>query len=212
MGGNSLEPTGDPVDPPNLKAAKLNIEHNATDEDTGFQGFIDSEGWQQLDVMNPDDEVVLSFEGHNDLGDLGLTELFFETVETANDDVSIAEMLALLPAGDYTIAGTSMQNGESGGPTSGTAVLTHTIPAGPQLLGPQEGATVSTEDLMMSWNPVTDNDRRRGGQHHRLPVDPREGSAAAPEHDRQDRYELLRAGHGDERHGTGRDSRAGHRV
>ena len=27
-----------------LKEAKLNIEHNATDKDTGFQGFIDSEG------------------------------------------------------------------------------------------------------------------------------------------------------------------------
>ena len=28
-----------------LKDAKLNIEHNATDRDTGFQGFVDSEGW-----------------------------------------------------------------------------------------------------------------------------------------------------------------------
>jgi len=27
-----------------LKEAKLNIEHNATDEDTGFQGYVDSEG------------------------------------------------------------------------------------------------------------------------------------------------------------------------
>jgi hypothetical protein len=26
-----------------LKDAKLNIEHNATDRDTGFQGFVDSE-------------------------------------------------------------------------------------------------------------------------------------------------------------------------
>ena len=29
-----------------LKEAKLNIEHNATANDTGFQGFIDSEGWR----------------------------------------------------------------------------------------------------------------------------------------------------------------------
>ena len=33
-----------------LKEAKLNIEHNATDKDTGFQGAVDSEGWQHLDV------------------------------------------------------------------------------------------------------------------------------------------------------------------
>src|SRR3989337_2334842 len=31
-----------------LKEAKLIIEHNATDKDTGFQGFIDSEGWHRL--------------------------------------------------------------------------------------------------------------------------------------------------------------------
>ena len=37
-----------------LKEAKLNIEHNATDHDTGFQGAIDSEGWKQLTVWGPD--------------------------------------------------------------------------------------------------------------------------------------------------------------
>ena len=36
-----------------LKDAKLNIEHNATDEDTGFQGFIDSEGWRRLEIRGP---------------------------------------------------------------------------------------------------------------------------------------------------------------
>jgi hypothetical protein len=55
------------VAPPNtaatipLKEAKLNIEHNATDHDTGFQGAIDSEGWKELEVRGPDG-VVLEFE------------------------------------------------------------------------------------------------------------------------------------------------------
>jgi hypothetical protein len=31
-----------------LKEAKLNIEHNAKDNDTGFQGAIDSEGWDRI--------------------------------------------------------------------------------------------------------------------------------------------------------------------
>ena len=44
--------TGSAVDVP-LKDAKLNIEHNATDEDTGFQGFVDSDGWPRLDVRGP---------------------------------------------------------------------------------------------------------------------------------------------------------------
>jgi hypothetical protein len=44
--------TGSAADVP-LKDAKLNGEHNATDKDTGFQGFIDSEGWRRLEVRGP---------------------------------------------------------------------------------------------------------------------------------------------------------------
>ena len=155
-GAGEADQAADDEDPPNLKAAMLNIEHNATDLDTGFQGFIDSEGWQRLDVTGPGGELVLTLEGHEALGELGLTELFFETVEPENADVPIEEMLAILPAGNYTIAGPSMQNGESGGPTSGTAWLTHVIPSGPELLTPAEGSTVVVEGLVMSWNPVTE--------------------------------------------------------
>jgi hypothetical protein len=36
---------------------------------------------------------------------VGLTELFFETVEPENADVPIKQMLAKLPEGKYTIAG-----------------------------------------------------------------------------------------------------------
>ena len=126
----ALAATGPAADIP-LKDAKLNIEHNATDKDTGFQGVIDSEGWQRLDVRGPDGDV-LTFEGRGTLGELGLTELFFETVEPANADVPIDEMLAKLPEGNYTIAGTAMENGESTGQTSGTAWLTHDVPSGPE--------------------------------------------------------------------------------
>lgn len=137
-----------------LKDAKLNIEHNATDLDTGFQGFVDSEGWRCLNVSGPDGEV-LQFEGLGSLAELGLTELFFETVEPENAEVPIEEMLAKLPEGDYTIAGPDMILGESSGQTEGVALLTHDIPAGPELLTPADGATVPTTGLVASWNPVT---------------------------------------------------------
>ena len=137
-----------------LKEAKLNIEHNATDNDTGFQGFVDSEGWQRLEVTGPNG-VVLSFEGRGALGTLGLTELFFETVEPENADVPIAEILATLPEGKYEFKGTAMEAGSGGGPTAGTAWLTHKIPAGPVLKSPAAGATVSAGDLDVSWSPVT---------------------------------------------------------
>lgn len=138
-----------------LKDAKLNIEHNATDNDTGFQGFIDSEGWKRLSVTGPDGRI-LSFEGRGELAELGLTELFFETVEPENADVSIEEMLDRLPEGDYTIAGSAMENGESLGKTEGIAWLTHNIPAGPTLISPAAGATVSVTGLVASWGAVTE--------------------------------------------------------
>lgn len=138
-----------------LKEAKLNIEHNATDLDTGFQGFLDSEGWHELEVRAPDGTVVLRFEAQGELRSLGMTELFFETVEPANADVPIEETLATLPEGRYEFVGTAIEDGEPAGVTRGTAVLTHTIPAGPVLLTPAADATVPTTGLVISWSPVT---------------------------------------------------------
>ena len=138
-----------------LKDAKLNIEHNATDRDTGFQGFVDSEGWRRLDVRGPSGNKVLTFKGRGSLGRLGLTELFFETVEPANKETSIKRMLAKLPAGNYRIAGPAQENGERVGRTVGRAWLTHRIPRGPRLVSPAEGATVPTQGVVADWKPVS---------------------------------------------------------
>jgi hypothetical protein len=137
-----------------LKDAKLNIEHNATDEDTGFQGFIDSEGWRRLDVRGPSARV-LTFEARGTLARLGLTELFFESVEPANADVPIDDVLAKLPEGRYRIAGTAQEAGKIRGRTSGSAWLTHDIPAGPRLVSPTEGAAVPVRGVVARWSPVS---------------------------------------------------------
>ena len=137
-----------------LKEAKLNIEHNAKDEDTGFQGFFDSEGWNSITVTGPEGKV-LNFTGQGKLGQLGLTELFFETVEPENVDVPIAEVLESLPVGDYAFEGSAIEAGEEQGQTIGTALLTHDIPESPDLLSPAENAIVpATEDLLVSWGQV----------------------------------------------------------
>ena len=137
-----------------LKDATLNIEHNATDNDTGFQGFIDSEGWRRLEVRGPAGDV-LELEGRGPLGELGLTELFFETVEPENAKVPMDEVLAALPEGSYTIAGPGQESGTSTGRTSGTAWLTHDIPAGPRLVSPREGARVPASGVVARWRPVS---------------------------------------------------------
>ena len=137
-----------------LKEAKLNIEHNAKDNDTGFQGAIDSEGWKWITITGPDGKV-LKFEGKGMLGKLGLTELFFETVEPENADVPISEVLKTLPEGNYTFRGSAIEVGEKQGTTIGTAWLTHDIPKGPGLLTPAEDAVVPEDkDLLVSWDPV----------------------------------------------------------
>ena len=98
---------------------------------------------------------VLAFEARGTLAELGLTELFFESVEPENADVPIDEMLARLPEGNYTIAGPAQENGRSVGQTSGTAWLTHDIPAGPKLISPREGATVPVRGVVARWKPVS---------------------------------------------------------
>jgi hypothetical protein len=159
LSGSGTTATGGQASAPStpipLKEAKLNIEHNATDNDTGFQGFIDSEGWNRLVVRGPGGNA-LRLQGLEELGQLGLTELFFESVEPANADVPIEEVLATLPEGNYTISGKAQEAGESLGRTSGVALFTHDIPAGPELLTPEEGSTVGTEDVVASWSPVTE--------------------------------------------------------
>jgi hypothetical protein len=117
-----------------LKAAKLIVE-------------------QQRD--RPRHRLVLGIEGRGALAKLGLTELFFETVEPENTDVPVEEMLAKLPSGTYTIAGPTQENGESAGRTEGKAVLTHAIPAGPTLVAPKEGAAVPVRGVVARWKPVT---------------------------------------------------------
>ena len=45
---------------PVLKDGKLLIEHNSTDEDTGFQGFGDGDPWNQLTISGPGGEPVVT--------------------------------------------------------------------------------------------------------------------------------------------------------
>lgn len=139
-----------------LKQAKLIIEHNTKDKDTGFQGFVDSEGWNRISLSGPNG-ILLDFQAKGSLGKLGLTELFFETVEPENANFPIGEILETLPEGSYTFSGFGIESGEKTGKIIGTANLTHNIPQGPTLLTPVEGDKVPVDDLLVSWSPVNEN-------------------------------------------------------
>ncbi|MEO6463873.1 MAG: hypothetical protein ABIP29_12440 [Candidatus Eisenbacteria bacterium] len=137
-----------------LKEAKLNIEHNATDNDTGFQGAVDSEGWDRLELTGPRG-VILSFEAKGELGRLGLTELFFESVEPENIEVPIHTLLADMPAGEYTYRARKMTAGEGLIEAVGTALLSHDIPAGPVLLSPAPGEVIPSTETIFRWGGVS---------------------------------------------------------
>jgi hypothetical protein len=139
-------------DVPVLSAAKLLIEHNATDEDTGFQGFADGDPWNQLTITGPNKQPIVIVTPQGGLLDFGLTELFFETSEPANAEVPITEVLAHLPEGTYTFTGDMVDGAES----TMTATLSHDIPTGPVLNTPADGATgVDPDNVVVAWEQVT---------------------------------------------------------
>ncbi len=150
LAANTLNAAAGPVP---LKEAKLNIEHNYTDEDTGFQGAVDSEGWKGLKFKGPNG-VVLELNATGKLRQLGVTELFFETVEPTNADVSLPNILRKMPAGVYKIFGPA-GGPDAGKTTVGRAWLTHVIPKGATLLAPAGGATLPVADMSFDWDPVT---------------------------------------------------------
>ncbi len=137
---------------PRLTQAKLLIEHNATDEDTGFQGFADGDPWNELTISGPGSVEIVRVTPAGGLFNFGLTELFFETSEPENAEVPIDEVLARLPEGTYTFRGVMVDGGES----TLTATFTHDIPAGPELTSPADGAQdVDPAHTVISWEPVT---------------------------------------------------------
>ena len=135
-----------------LKQAKLIIEHNATDSDTGFQAFIDADGWERLEIVGPNG-VVAEFLGRGPVNALGMTELFLETTEPENAKMPVEQILAMFPEGEYTFRATAAELGGNTGTMEGIAVLSHSIPAGVTLAEPAADAVVPNGALTVRWEP-----------------------------------------------------------
>lgn len=133
-----------------MKQAKLIIEHNATDNDTGFQIFLDADGWEKLQITGPAG-LVAEFSPSGRMTELGMTELFLETVEPANANVPLAKILEKMPEGEYQFIATASKMGGVDGQIIGKATLSHKIPDGVILVAPLEGATVPLGHTKMEW-------------------------------------------------------------
>ena len=142
-----------------LETAKLYIEHNATDADTGVHGLFGGEAWSELCIWAPDGQLILMVDPQGPLGDLTVSDLFFESREPPNDEFTMADLQAAFPEGEYRVGGTDFE----GTPRVGTALFTHDVPAEPNITAPALAedeetageAVVSPVGLMVTWDPVT---------------------------------------------------------
>ncbi len=134
-----------------LKQAKVIIEHNATDNDTGFQVSLDADGWEKLTLTGPNG-LIAEFHPKGGVSELGMTELFLETVEPENVKMPLAELLKKMPAGAYEFRATASKLGGNNGVMMSTATLSHKIPEGVALLEPRQDAVIPVGDTLMSWS------------------------------------------------------------
>ena len=113
--------------------ALLYIEHNATDQDTGVHGTFDQEGLAAACLEKPDGTQIMAIDPTNELGALGINQFFFESREPPADEYSISDLKADFPEGEYSISGTDY----NGVQRVGAAMLTHAIPAPPEITAPK---------------------------------------------------------------------------
>lgn len=140
--------------------AKLYIEHNATDEDTGVHGFFGGEAWSVLCLTDPDGSPILVADPLEQFDRLAASDLFFESREPPNDELPIDRLRTDFPEGDYVVAGIDFE----GTPRVGAAMFTHTIPAPPTIVVPELVADVEDGDppviaptgLTVEWEAVTE--------------------------------------------------------
>lgn len=151
--------------PEPFKQTNIHFETNSSACDMGIQMSFDTDGITEGEVENPYEQVVFSFRAVTGMESTGdVTEMFQERVEPpitdleqalgcepSEDAITLTELLAAWPAGTYEF------DGESGGVEfEGTARLTHRIPAGPEIIAPEDGDVVRHDaNLLIKWNKVT---------------------------------------------------------
>ena len=150
-----------------FKITNIHFETNASACDMGIQISFDTDGVSEGFVKDPNGQVVYQFGsvgGPEDTHDI--TEGFQERVEPQivelrralgceRDDEEpqsfLTELLSAWPEGRYIFGGLSNDTN-----FRGFARLSHKVPAGPEILAPEDGDVVSPdEELALRWKKVT---------------------------------------------------------
>ncbi len=134
-----------------LSAASIIIELNDTAQDVGVQVFFDGE-WKRMRVFDPDGHKIFDVRGRGSVGALGLTELFFESVEPPLDELPLDDLMARFPEGRYEFVGKTVD----GRDVTGHARFTHAIPGAPFIVQPVAGDVVDPNHTVVEWQAVAD--------------------------------------------------------
>ncbi len=135
-----------------FKEAEFFIEFNASALDAGIQVVLDADDWRKLSISDPYGRPIFAVAGRKALKDLGLTELFFESVEPEIGDLPLADFLALFPEGEYGFSAVTIDRVR----LSSFADFTHAIPCGPEVV-PEEGAVLDpSSPVVVGWGEVTE--------------------------------------------------------
>jgi hypothetical protein len=151
--------------PEPFKLTNIHFETNASACDMGIQISFDTDGVTDASVEDPNEQDVFSLRAVDGLeGTHDITEVFQERVEPPIIDlqsalgcepdpeaIPLGELLASWPAGIYEF------DGQSGGVEfEGIARLTHKVPAGPEIIAPEDGSVVPHDaPLLIKWKKVT---------------------------------------------------------
>lgn len=138
------------------------IEINATDGDIGFQVLLDADAWRKVTIEDPSGKRIFKESAKGVLAEQGLAENLFESDEPLCDPslveeeddlvVTLAEFQERFPAGLYIFTGKSNE-GEA---LTGTALLTHNLPAAPDIDAFDGTGNVPTADAVIEWAPGDD--------------------------------------------------------
>jgi hypothetical protein len=150
-----------------FKITNIHFETNATACDMGIQMSFDTDGVSELSVKDPNGQVVYQ---SGSVGGPGvthdITEGFQERSEPQVNDliralgcerdpeepaIWLTQLLSAWPEGKYIFTGSSADTN-----WRGYAILSHKVPAGPQILAPKSRDIVPPDaNLLIRWKKVT---------------------------------------------------------
>ncbi|NDJ76650.1 MAG: hypothetical protein GYB65_10360 [Chloroflexi bacterium] len=151
-----------PEETEEIETAYLYAEYNFTDADLGVHGKLNGDGWTELCVYDPNGELIVAFHAYAQVGNLGLSELFYEGSEPPLSEFSLDDLRAQFPEGEYTIRGLYTD----GTGITGSALFTHNIPNPPEITSPvifededeiEDEGVYPIADMVIAWEPVTES-------------------------------------------------------